>query len=175
MAFAKRHQDEQFYGFVFECNADDCQVRLCLNTEQNLQDRAKKLKEAPLKSIFPKYDKMREEKYGIKPKPLFHDKTVPEIVDLLRWETGGWKYQGFYNCDRNPEWAALAADISEEDESDSSQEMFLEAVCNVLPDVQAAFGSLNCTRDFRALVIDHDESIETAWRRLERVQSQDRA
>jgi hypothetical protein len=171
-AFAERHKGEQFYGFAFDCNADYCQVLLCLNTEQDLQDRAKKLKEAPPKSFLPKFDKMLEEKYGVKPKPLYDDKTMPEIVEQLRWETGDWKYQGFYNCDDNPEWAALATDIAEEEDSDSNREIFLEAVCHVLPDFQAAFDRLNCTSNFRGLVIDHDESVETAWRRLEKVQSQ---
>jgi len=170
-AFAQQHQSERFYGFAFDCNAEYGQVLLCLNTEEDLLDTAKNLKADPPKPFLEKFDKMMEEKYGVKPKPLYHDKTVPEIVEDLRWETGDWKYQGFYDCNDDPEWAALAAGISEAHESDS--ETFLETVCRVLPEIQVALACLNRTKDFRALMIDHDESVETAWSRLERLQSQD--
>jgi hypothetical protein len=173
--FAERHQSEQFYGFAFDCNADHFEILLALNTEQALQDMAKKLQTAPLKSFLPKFDKMMEEKYGVKPKRLFHDKSVPEIVELLRWECGDWKYRAVYNCNDDPEWAALAAFLSEEEDGDLNREMFLNAVCHVLQDIQPALDCLKRTGDFRAFVIDHDESFESAWARLERVQTHDGA
>jgi len=175
ISFAERHQGEQFYGFAFDCNSDYFQILLAYNTEQALQDMAKRLKTAPLKPFLPKFDKMMEEKFGVKPKRLFHDKSVTEIVELLRWECADWKYRAVYNCDDNPEWAALATVLSEEEDSDSNREMFLNAVCHVLQDIRPALDCLNRTRDFRAFVIDHDESAESAWARLERLQTHDGA
>ena len=170
--FAQRHPDEQFYGFAFDCNADYGEVLLCLNTEQDLQASAKELKESPPKSFLPKFDKMMEEKYGVKPKPLFHDKTAAEVAEKLRWNPGDWKYQGFYNCSDDPDWAELAEEIAEQIETDEDREAFLRIICRLIPAIKPALERLHRTSDFRVLVIDHDETVETAWQRLAKLESE---
>jgi hypothetical protein len=169
--FARLHADEVFYGFAFDCNPDYCEVLLCLNTEEDLSRRAKRIKEAPSASIFPKFDKTMEERFGIKAGPRRDERTIDQIAEELRWSTGDWKYQGFYNCNSDSRWDNIEEKITEDYDEDSDHETFMETVCLTLKEIDDAISLLNCSTNFRTFAISHDESIATAWKRLDKMRA----
>lgn len=159
-SFAAGHPDEVFYGFMFDCNGEYGDVGLCLNTEEDLRETIRK----------------RYSHYS------------QEMILELRWCAGDWKYQGFNtNFDELSQrfrsgWEALqekVQDQCDEDDEDCDEDEdenptvihFLESVCRVLLRMEAtdAFACLHRTADFGTLVCDHDESLEDARSRLNRI------
>ena len=169
--FGSGHRNTVFYGFAFDCNADYGEVLLCLNDELSLRAHAEESKSKPASPFLPRFDKMMREKYGIVPKAPYEAWSIEEIMEDFRWNPGDWKFQGFYNCSDDSEWDDIADAVQDEIQDEEDREPFLEGVCRVLIQLEAdhIFDCLNCSPNFRGLVIDHDESIEKAWDRLSRV------
>lgn len=156
--FAGEHPDEQFYGFMFDCDSYYGYVLLCFNTQAEL-DRKLKL----------------EEKCGIL--------TDPEE---WRWGCGDWKYMDVGTKDECPwstpwlsfeqlmieaqDWEQPAddedSDGEEEGQSDLDADVrgrrFMEAVCRALVRLEIAgtFKQFSRTSDFAILAADHDERDE---------------
>jgi hypothetical protein len=153
-SFASEYSHVSFYGFIFDCNADYGEVLLCLNSEQDLAERAK--------HSYPNY-------------------SQEEIERSLRWNAGDWAYHGFNVEARfarkwEKQWAATQERIQSayfEDEDDEVSELFLQSVCRVLIAMERS-GAFNCvsrTPGFKALVRDHDEALDDAWERLDQIRA----
>ncbi len=156
-AFAAHHPDERFYGLAFDCNADYCQVFVCLNTEEDLARQA-----AMYRKQTPN---------------LYADKTDVQIQDQLRWALGDWKYQACTTDGFNDAWepveTALMNIVPWDDEDNLSQEQFadsfMQTACRAMVRLEATscFAPLSRTNNFATFVADHDELDEESWKRLE--------
>jgi hypothetical protein len=173
--FAQAHADETFYGFALDCNSDYGEVFLCLNTPEDLHQRAVHYSTAPLSPGWEEIGRRMAERFGIpyEPPPL---KSVEENEDRLRWSLGDWKYHAFNSDQWHTEWepfqeAVTDASMDEDDDDSSSSELqtqFMRAACRVLLRLESAgvFEALQRTDDFKTWVADHDESHEDSWERL---------
>ncbi len=165
--FAAAHPQESFYGFVFDCNSDYGGVMLCLNTENELRERAKY--------------------YLSEHRDWYESKSLEEVIESLRWSTGDWTYQGLNQGRDSSEfesrWEPFAEAVQscccEEDEDPATfmsptQNRFMESMCRVAIRLESsgAFDSLNRAPNFKIFVSDHDEPDEEAWARLDAVRRQ---
>jgi hypothetical protein len=153
--FASSHEDEEFYGFIFDCNADYGEILLCLNTEAELREWSER--------NYPTYSEDERDR-------------------LLRWNAGDWKYQGFNSTEPDIEkvwqqgWQHIEQQVQDAyldqaddiDPEDDVTTTFMVSVCMVLIKLERAnvFKYLSRTPGFRTLVSDHDESLGDAWERL---------
>ena len=153
-SFAEVHREETYYGFAFDCSADDGSLLLCLNTEEEFQANSSG-------------------------HPVGGEEWLEE-----RWGTGDWKYQGFNAMGDDlserfeEQWENYEEQISDEVDSQfyshdslSTASMFLESVCLVLfrMEREGVFSCLQRTDDFDGLVLDHDESVTDARQRMQNV------
>lgn len=156
-AFAQTHQQEVFYGYGFDCNANYGDVLLCVNTEEALFKRARK------------YGKYSEGEKG----------SVKEWASDLRWSFGDWKYQGF-NLESGKwqsEWGDVNLLIEKAvtglayNDMREITEQFMDMACRVLLRLERQ-NILACflqSPDFRIVCADHDEDINHGDKRLELV------
>jgi hypothetical protein len=153
-AFGQAHPAETFYGFCFDVNADYGEVCLSLNTEEDLWAHAARM--------YPSY-------------------SAREVEGDLRWSSGDWKYTAFntdppYAAPWEAAWAETQEMIHDaylDDESADVPERFLVSACRVLIAMEKD-GSLEPivrAQGFKALVRDHDETLEDSWARLLRVRN----
>jgi hypothetical protein len=149
------HRNEEFYGFIFDCNADYSEVLLCLNTEAELSEWSER--------NYPTYSQDDRDRH-------------------LRWNAGDWKYQGFNSTEPDLEkvwqegWQHIEQQVQDSwleqnDDTDPEDDVatkFMVSVCVVLIKLERAnvFNCLSRTPGFRTFVSDHDESLEDAWERL---------
>lgn len=172
--FAQAHGEDTFYGFALDCNSDYGEVFLCLNTSEDLHQRAIHYSTAPESPGWEAIGRKNAERLGIPYKPAPR-KPVEENEERLRWSLGDWKYHGFNSNKWHTEWepfqeAVSDACMDEEGDSYSSpiHKQFMRAACRVLIRLESAgvFEVLRRTDDFKTWVADHDESDEDSWERL---------
>lgn len=145
-AFAKRHADEEFYGFCYDCNASYGQVLFCLNTPERLQ----------------RYEEERRQR------------EHPRSALDGKWSPGNWVYQEFASTDRDKRWSArlkpLADDgMFEREPADRMLESIARVACRLLD--AGAFAPLRRTNDFDVFVRDHDEDFASAEARMRRART----
>jgi len=169
--FAKKHAQEVFYGFAFDCNSAYGEVGLCANTKQLL--KAQRRAVDPNAAFFASLDK----------KLRLANTASPSLRRESRWHLGDWDYQAFSRKRFDRSWrrfeAVLAKTCETEEEDRRSamkptQKRFMESVCRVLVRLErvGAFDLLRRTGDFSTLAMDHDESESTARARLRRIRRQ---
>lgn len=156
--FATHHSEERFYGLAFDCNADYCEVFICLNTEEDLSRQATACK------------KRSPDLYGTM--------TDQQLEDHLRWALGDWKYQAWTTDGFNDAWepieTALMSAMQDEEDVDVEEQFadsFMQMACRAMVRLESSgsFDALQCTKDFATFVADHDELDEDSWKRLEAV------
>jgi Domain of unknown function (DUF4303) len=177
--FADVHKGEVFCGFAFDCNAAYGKVFLCFNTEDHLHASLREAMNPNRPSMVPEFDKMMEEKFGIKPELLYAGNAVEKAKETLTWDIGGWKYHSYNESDGFipllwSEWEPyeeMTSDLILEGDAEEIEEQFLNMVCRALIRLENenAFDALRRTDGFGSLVVDHDESIEDGFERIQRI------
>ncbi|ATQ78558.1 hypothetical protein CR152_31610 [Massilia violaceinigra] len=156
--FAEAHQDESFYGFGIDCNAEMGIFLLCFNSEAAFAGTARE----------------------------YVDRFNYDAARLAQLKTnfGDWKYQGF-NQDQ-PHWDAgwgafqeaieayLTDDAMEVEPANLYIERLMRCACRVLVRIERS-GILERTRmdpGFTTLVMDHDQDHQEATVRLNTVRAE---
>ncbi|MFH0926939.1 MAG: hypothetical protein V1872_15115 [bacterium] len=85
------------------------------------------------------------------------------------WSPGGWSHQQFADTNDLEFWDDVAAEI--EEGSDVKRKKFMEMLSRALLRLEAnkIFNKLQRSDDFDILVLDHDETVKTAQRRLAQI------
>jgi hypothetical protein len=159
LAFSAGHQDEEFYGFFFDCNAEYGDVLLCLNTEEGLDEQAEY------------YQSSWPDRYG--------DVPVGDLREGFRWNPGDWKYQGFESEDFEKAWEHKKNEVldhmegllDDEDGFELALEQFMAVVGIVAVTLEdrGAFDPLQQSDGFQVMWADHDESWEDSVERMDEV------
>ena len=135
-----------FYAFAYDCNAVYGCVLLCMNNEQSF------------KRTLSNYQKSR---FGAK-------YQSEEGIRGLRYNTGDWKYQGF------DEIGLLEyEEMGEAFDKDFNQgrRQFMEMATEALLDFMETdeYKAIPKIENFLAFCIDHDEDLDEALDRLEKL------
>lgn len=166
--FAKKHPQETFYGFAFDCNSEYGELGLCANTNELL--KAQRAAPDPNAAFWASLDK----KLGL------GGGSPSAKQRKSRWDLGDWDYQGFNTTAFDRAWRRFQSTITQRCEGEEqdkrsfmtpTQARFMEAVCRVLVRLErgGAFDVLQRTRNFSTLAMDHEESESIARGRLQRV------
>ena len=109
-------------------------------------------------------------------------KSVDEVEQELKWNCGDFRYS-FVNSDDEFDrfWRPVCLTLNSlsmqlyenagTKVSSQFQELWAETACRVALDLEASdvLNLLKRTPDFRVICVDHDETIEDSFSRLERV------
>ena|SRR5258706_3072149 len=166
--FGKKHLQETFYGFAFDCNSEYGEVGLCANTNALL--KAQRAAPDPNAAVWAAIDRKLGLGGGSPAKPR----------RMSRWELANWDYQAFNSKEFDRNWRRFQSIVTdrcmdeEEDEgtfTTPTQNRFMEAACRVLVRLErdGAFDVLRRTANFSTLAMDHDEPESKARARLRRV------
>lgn len=148
----------EFYAFAYDCNAEYAEVNLCFNTEADFQ--------ATLKS----YQSGDYAKYY----------QTEEDINDLRYNTGDWEFQCFDTIYvlSDEELQDIFDTLYPENKKVEDYTLwneFVESLMNLFCEVIVDFTKTDTyqkipkTKDFIAYCIDHDEDIETAFERFEKM------
>jgi hypothetical protein len=187
--FAKKHQNETFYGFGIDCHAEHGQVILCFHSIEALEKISEKPSEAELQNrkVFAEISKSMHEKHkdesggeDLYQEPVYNDD--PEYrKSKLKWSLGDWLYQGtdgmaghLNESSWKKKWSPISDEIEESffDDEDADEDFdekfriqFLTLVFRTLLKIEQSgvLELLNKTEDFNVLIIDHDQTEEDAW------------
>ena len=147
--FLQKHTGCEFYAFAFDCNAEDAEVNLCLNTEEN-------------------FKKILEE-YRIKyPKSYQSAKDIR----LLKYNTGDWGYQCFDTMYVFTDEELDAIFQAMPEDNYQTWQNFVEHLLIVFTEAlqmfteSVTYQKITKTSDFTAFCIDHDEDFDTALNRM---------
>jgi len=165
--FLEDKRDEKFYGFGFACNAFYGEVLLYANTSDALRASAERSR-----SDYPDLNR-------------YAGKSLAEVEDVLRWEMGDWKYDGFNAlseewADGWEEWQMSFQklleglyDGDEEEKAGALEQEFLEMCCRALIrlEKQPEFIALPKDANFRTVCDNHDEAESDGEARLSRIRS----
>jgi hypothetical protein len=161
--FAEQHQDETFYCLCVYFDGHYGDFFLYLNVPEQARKTAVHLKES-----FPN---------------LHGQQTVEQVLDEFKWNCGDFLYE-YVNVDANWNrcWRPIAqlfeqltmqlyGDGSNPQPSRQWGERWAETACLVALDLECSevLKLLKKTPDFRVICVDHDETIEDSFSRLERV------
>lgn len=135
-----------FYGFAYDCGLQHTSVGLCFNTEEG-------------------FEEIIEAHYQ-------YEKTAEEEREL-KISTGNWKYQCFETIDIH-ELEELDTILDLDDDYatwDVFSEELLDTICECLLEFSKTetFRKIPKTDDFLFYSVEHDEEIEDAFRRMDRV------
>jgi hypothetical protein len=155
-SFLTENPDLEFYAFAFDCNAEYTEINLCFNTEEDFDETLK---------------------YYQKGKYAQYYQTERDIEEL-KYNTGDWEYQCFETM-----FVFTEKELNEifrefpDDNYESWNEFvrhFLEVCTECIIEfvTTETYKKIPKTKDFIAFCIDHDESIEEAMERLERIRLQ---
>lgn len=196
--FAKKHKNENFYGFGFDCHSGHGQVILCFHSIQALDKISEKPSEAELhnRKAFAEIDKSMNEKYrdesggeDLFPEAIYNDDPEYRRADL-KWSFGDWLYQGtdgraghLNESAWEKKWEPIADKIEEaylEDEDPDEyfeevfQFQFLSAVFRTLIKIEQSgvLELLDRTEDFKVLILDHDQFEEEGWDFMEKMRAE---
>jgi hypothetical protein len=158
--FAEMHQDETFYGFGFDCNAETAEILLCANTREGLL--------ASARETLQEY-------------PQFHvGKSIETVANEIEWSFGDWGYHGF-NLDSeawDEGWSDVQVEMSNAlnillnnrkyQRFETFKAEFMAMACRALLRVAGsdAMTTLKKASSFRVLCTDHDEGPEDGFERL---------
>ena len=150
--FVPEHPDERFYGFAFDVDPVHGGVLLCLNSEKEFA-RTK----------------------------LQYAGEPAERLEIIRWSTGDWRYQGFEDDAFKAGWNPFRDEIETEYHEQFSQvpcsafEMMLGSACLVVLRMERAgvFSGLNRTPEFKSFVCGSDEDVENGWARFRSIREAD--
>lgn len=159
--FASAHQGETFYGLGFDCNSEQGQVLLCLNTRDGQLEAAQ--------ASMTRYPQ------------LYVDESLEDVRAKIEWGFGDWKYQGFNvgSAAWEEGWSFAEEEVSNAvstiamarkfEELSALRSKFLDMASRALLRVQRSDSvkTLRMESGFRVLCADHDESPESGFARLE--------
>jgi len=162
-AFAASHASESFYGFGFDCDSNEGQVLLCLNS------RAAQI-EAAQQTLSRHPD-------------LYQGESEQEVARSIEWGFGDWKYQGFNLRSKtwSKRWRRVEILVGNalnmlgmNRKAKAMQELresFMEMACRALHRVGSSrsITMLRRDSDFRTLCADHDEGPEDGFTRMARI------
>lgn len=145
--FLSENPNLTFYGFAYDCGMQHTSVGLCFNTEEGFEQ---------IIEAHYQYEKTEEE------------------TKSIRFNTGDWEYQNFgkINVHQLEELDAIS-DIEDDYKTwDAFQEEFLDTLCECLIEFSKTetFNKIPKTDDFLFFSIEHDEELEEAMIRMERLQ-----
>ncbi|MGE8343485.1 MAG: DUF4303 domain-containing protein [Flavobacterium sp.] len=152
--FLDNNLNLEFYAFAYDCNAEYAEVNLCFNT---MEDFGKTLHN---------YQNGRfSENY-----------KTDEAIKGLKFNTGDWEYQCFdsINVLSEEELNNIYNDLPDDDYKSWNifMEELMELFCECLIEFRnsGVYNSIPKTEDFVSFCIDHDEDLEDATERLERIE-----
>lgn len=151
--FLVEHSGKTFYAFAFDCNAEYGEVNLCLNTEEDFVRTLYHYQQGEFGHLY---------------------RSDDEIQDL-KFNTGDWEHQCFATIQVLTENELTEIfDKLPQDDYKSWKEFinkllihFGKALLRFRQTEQ--FDRIPKTVNFRSFCIDHDEDIEDAERRLEKL------
>lgn len=149
--FLQEHPGLEFYAFAYDCNAEYAEVNLCFNTAADFEKTLNYYRSGEYAKYYQTEEKIRE----------------------LKYNTGDWEYQCFQTL------RFMTADDLEEifeqqpETKNKSWGLFLENLmclfCAAMLDFTKTetFGKIPKTKDFVVYCLDHDESIDRAFERMD--------
>jgi len=157
--FAAQHQAETFYCLFLDCNAACFEVLVKVNTLESLREDVFQ---------FQQRNRYRDQKRG-------REKSVEHLEHDWRWNCGNWRYE-INSPAWKKSWAPIVTSMGAflDDPSNFFPDFaksFLLTACRALVQVECSgvLNELHRTRDFRTICADHDETVLTGYRRLNRV------
>lgn len=156
--FLAENPDLEFYAFAYDCNAEEAEVNLCFNTETDFQKTLKKYQEGDYAEYY----------------------QTEEDINDLRYNTGDWEFQCFDTIYilSDEELQGIFNELYPENKKVEDYALwkeFMESLmtffCEVIIDFTKTetYKKIPKTADFISYCIDHDEDVQTAFARLEKV------
>jgi hypothetical protein len=151
--FLNDHSGLTFYAFAYDCNAEYAEVSLCFNTESDFEKTLAHYKSGDYAEFYESADQIRE----------------------LKYNTGDWEYQCFETMHLMgaAELEAIFAQLPEEEHKSWGAfiEDLMKLFCETMLDFSKSetYTRIPKTKDFVAFCLDHDEDVNTAFRRMEKV------
>lgn len=148
----------EFYAFAYDCNAEYAQVSLCFNTETDFQETLKDYQSGEYAEYY----------------------QTEEDINDLRYNTGDWEFQCFdtINVLSDEELTAIFNEIYPEKKKVEDYTLwneFVESLMHLFCEVMIDFSQTDTykkipkTSNFISYCIDHDEDVETAFERFEKM------
>lgn len=195
--FAKKYKKEEFYGFGMDCHSECGMVVLCFHSMKALGRISQAPSEIDLQNrkafeaIERKLNEQFREKLGGKdmfPRREYDDD--PESRRLkLKWSLGDWVYHGsdkkgghLNEQSWNKKWEPISSQIIDAyfeisgDEDCTREQLsqdFLEEIYQTLVSIEQSgvFERLKRADDFRALILDHEQTEEEGWAFMKKMRS----